>query len=58
MLDRIRNEPVIVTNLTASVCVLLVAFGLNLSDVQIAAVLGVVNTALAFVARSRVTPAE
>lgn len=56
MLDRIRNEPVLVTAFLAQVIGLLVAFGVDVSDAQKAAVIGVASAVLAFVARSRVTP--
>ncbi|WP_408895954.1 hypothetical protein ACJ5H2_13640 [Nocardioides sp. R1-1] len=55
-LERVRREPVLVATLVGSVLALLVAFGVNLSDLQIAAILAVVNAGLAFVVRRRVTP--
>lgn len=56
MLNKIKSEPVIVTSLVSSTLTLNVAFGLHLSDVQIAAVLAFVNSALALVVRKKVTP--
>jgi hypothetical protein len=56
LLDKIRNEPVLVTAFVTALIALFVAFGLDLSDTQTAAILGVVGAVLALVARSRVTP--
>lgn len=56
VVDRARREPVLVVALVQALLVAGVAFGLDLSDVQTAAVLGVTGAALALVARSQVTP--
>lgn len=56
VIDKIRNEPVLVTSLVGSVLALGVAFGFSLSDVQIAALLAVVNSLLAVFARGKVSP--
>lgn len=56
ILDRVRNEPVLVTGLLTAVLALLAAFGLSLSDEQVGAILAVTASVLAFVVRSKVTP--
>lgn len=56
MLDRIRNEPVLVTNLVSAVVLLVTAFGLDLSSDQVAAVGAVCVAVMAVVARTKVTP--
>ena len=56
ILARIKVEPVLASALVGATLALLVAFNVNLSDVQIAAVLGVVNGALALAVRASVTP--
>ena len=56
MIDRIRNEPVLVTGLVEAVLALLLAFGVNLSPEQVGAVLAVVAAVLALVVRRKVTP--
>lgn len=56
IIDRIKNEPVLVYTLVGNLLALAVVFGVQLSDVQTAAILAVVNSTLAFVARRKVTP--
>lgn len=56
MLDKIKNEPVLVTALVQAVLGLIVAFGVDLTGEQTAAVLAVTAAVLGFVARSRVSP--
>ncbi|MBI4941849.1 MAG: hypothetical protein HY830_13985 [Actinobacteria bacterium] len=56
VVERIRREPVLVVALVQALLVAGVAFGLDLTDAQAAAVLGVTGAGLALVARSRVTP--
>lgn len=56
MLDRIRNEPVLVTALMQAALGLLLAFGLDLSNEQVGSIMAVTAAGLAFVARSRVSP--
>lgn len=56
LIEKLRNEPVLVTGFVTAVLGLLVAFGLELSDEQIGAILAVVGAALAIVARQKVTP--
>ena len=56
MLEKIKSEPVLVVAFVQAVLVLLVAFGLDLTKEQAAAILGVTGAVLAFVARSKVTP--
>lgn len=56
MLNKIKSEPVLVTSLVSSALALGVAFGLHLSDLQIAAVLAVTNSVLALFVRGKVSP--
>lgn len=56
IIERIQNEPVLVVALVEAVLGLAVVFGLNLSVEQVAAILLVVNTALAIFVRSKVSP--
>lgn len=58
MLERIKNEPVLVSTLVGTVLVLLVQFGVPLSDAQANAITGVVIAALALFARRKVTPVD
>jgi hypothetical protein len=58
MLDKIRNEPVLITGLVQAALALVVAFGLDVSQEQIGAILAVTAAVLALVARARVTPVE
>lgn len=58
MIDKIRNEPVLVTAFVTNVIALAVAFGFSLSDEQTAAIVAVVNSCLAFVARKQVSPVK
>ena len=55
MVERIKNEPVLVVGCVQAILALVVAFGLNLSDGQVAAILGVTGAVLALVARSKVS---
>ena len=56
IIDRVRNEPVLLTALIQSVLALVVSFGLSLSPEQIGGILAVSAAILAIVARSQVTP--
>jgi len=56
MLNRIKTEPALFSGLVLVLLNALVAFGLSLSDVQVAAVNAFVAAALAFFTRSQVTP--
>lgn len=56
IVERIRNEPVLVSTLIGAVIALFVAFGVDLSTEQTAAILAVVAAVLAIVARQQVTP--
>ena len=56
MLDRLRNEPVLVTTLVGALLVLLVQFGVPLSDGQADAITALVIAVLAVFARSKVSP--
>lgn len=58
MVEKIKNEPVLVTALVQAVLVLAVSFGVHLSEGQSAAILGITGAVLAFVARSQVTPSS
>lgn len=58
ILNRLRNEPVLVTTLVQAALTLLVVFGLNLSTEQNVAILGVTTALLTIFARSKVTPVE
>ena len=56
MLDRIQNEPVLVTAFVQAVLGLLLAFGLDLSNEQVGSIMALTAAGLAFIARSKVTP--
>ena len=56
MIDKIRNEPAVVTGLVQAVLALVVAFGFDLTGEQTAAIVAVTAAVLAFVVRSQVTP--
>lgn len=56
LIEKVRNEPVLVTAFIAAVIALVTAFGLDLSNEQVAAINALVVAALAFVARAKVTP--
>lgn len=56
MLDKLRREPVLVTAVVQALVILAVAFGLDLSDGQQAAILGLSAALMGLVARSQVTP--
>lgn len=58
MLDRIRNEPVLVTTLIGALVTLLVQAGLPISDGLANAITAFVIAALAILARSKVTPVD
>lgn len=58
MLNRIRTEPALVSGLVQTVLALVVAFGLDLSNEQTAAILAVTAAVLALVVRSKVTPVD
>lgn len=56
MLDKIREEPVLVTSLIAAVLYALTEFGIEVTDGQQAGILGVAGAVLAFIARGQVEP--
>jgi len=56
LLDRIQNEPVLVTAFVQAVLGLLLAFGLDLSNEQVGSIMALTAAGLAFIARSKVTP--
>lgn len=56
VVEKIKNEPVLVTAFVQAALALVVAFGLSLSAEQIGSILAVTAAALAFIARAKVTP--
>lgn len=58
ILDKIRTNPVLATAFVSTVLTLVVSFGVHLSDLQTGAIIAVVNSVLAIVARSKVTPVQ
>jgi hypothetical protein len=56
MIDKIKDEPVLVVAAVQALLGLLLAFGVGLSEQQVAAILTATGALLAFVARSKVTP--
>lgn len=56
ILDKIRNEPVVISTLVSALLVLLVQFKVPISDGQANAISVAVVAALALFARSQVTP--
>ena len=58
MVEKIKNEPVLITALVQALLILAVNFGLHLSHAQEGAILGATGAVLAFVARSQVTPSS
>lgn len=58
MLDRIKQEPTLVTTLVGAAIVLLVQVGVPISDELANAITGLVVAALALFLRSKVTPVE
>jgi hypothetical protein len=58
MLERLRNEPVLVSSFIAAALALAVTFGFDLTGEQVVAITTVVSAGLALFVRSRVTPVE
>lgn len=56
LIERLRNEPVLVTTLCSALLVLLVQAGLPISDGLANAITGLVVAGCALFARSQVTP--
>jgi hypothetical protein len=56
MLERIRNEPALVAGAVQAVLGLALAFGVDLSNEQVGAILAGTAAALAFIVRAKVTP--
>lgn len=56
MIDRIKREPALVSGLVAAALALAIAFGLDLTEKQVGAIMAVVAAVLALVVRSQVTP--
>jgi len=54
--DIIKNEPVLITGFVEAVLVLLLAFGVDLDNDKIAAIMAVVTIGLAILARKFTTP--
>lgn len=58
MLTRIKNEPALALGFVQTVLGLVLAFGLDLSNEQVGAIMAVTAAALALVTRSQVTPVK
>lgn len=56
MLDRIKSEPAVIAGLVQATLGLLLAFGVDLSQEQVGAIMAVTAAGLAFVVRANVTP--
>lgn len=56
LIEKLRNEPVLVTGLVAAAMTLLVSFGVDLSDTQMSAIAGLVVAVMAIIGRQAVTP--
>lgn len=56
IIERIRNEPVLVTTLIGSVLTALVVFNVPLTQEQVAALVAIAAAVMAIVARAQVTP--
>lgn len=56
IIEKIRNEPVLVVALVTAIIGLAVAFGVDVSDEAKAAIVTFVGAVLAIVARGKVTP--
>lgn len=56
IIERIRNEPVLVTTLIGCVLTALVAFNVPLTQEQVVALVAVAAAIMAILARSQVTP--
>lgn len=57
IIERLRNEPVLLTTLFGALLNTLIVFGVPISDDQKVALVVLVTALLAIFARSRVTPA-
>lgn len=55
-MNRLLREPALVAGFVQSLLVLLVVFGVDLSDEQVAAILTLTSAVLALVTRSLVSP--
>lgn len=62
MTNIFSKEPALITGLAAAVIALLVAYGVNITDVQTAAIMGAIGAVIALVqalvTRQQVVPAE
>lgn len=54
--EKVRNEPILVTQAVAAALSLLAVFGLSLPAATAAAIMGFAQVVAAFVGRSKVTP--
>lgn len=56
MIDRLKNEPVLVLGTVQALIALVVAFGLQLSGDQVATIVAFTAAVLSLIARTQVTP--
>lgn len=56
MLNKIKTEPAVIAGLVQAILAAVVAFGLHLTDAQVAGILGVTAAVLALFVRSQVVP--
>ena len=56
IIERLRDEPVLVTTFVGALLGLLVVFGVPISDEQKTAIIVLITAVLAIFARSKVTP--
>lgn len=56
IIDRLRNEPVLVTTFVGALLSLLVVFGVPITDEQKLAIVALLTAVLAVFARSQVSP--
>lgn len=54
--EKIQGEPILLTGLAAAIILLVTNFGVDLSDGQQGAIIGVVVAVSAFFGRSKVSP--
>lgn len=58
IIDRIRNEPVLVCTIIGALIYLLTTFGVNVTADQQKAIMGLAVAVLALVARAKVSPSN
>lgn len=56
MLQRLLNEPVVIAGLVNTFILMLIAFGFNVTDIQLTAIMAFVNAVLVFLTRALVVP--